>query len=315
MRKLCVLFFVAVLLQFSIARAQSVGINDDGSSPHTSAMLDVKSLSKGLLIPRVALSATNTAGPVTTPATSLLVYNTATAGSGGTAVSPGFYFWNSTSWEKITSSSTPLNAWSLTGNAGTIAGANFIGTTDAQPLSFKVNNSDAGFIHASNLNTAFGIGALHSALTGTGAANTAIGNSALFSITSGFANTATGVGALYYNTSGQGNTATGVNTLYSNTTGSNNTAYGSRALASSVTSSFNTAVGSEALYLNTVGVGNCAQGYRALYANTAGSYNTAVGSEALRDNTGNANSAFGNGSLSLNTSGGGNTAIGESALN
>ena len=94
MRKLCTLFlFTTATLHFSIAKAQNVGINDDGSTPHASAMLDVKSITKGLLIPRVALTATNTASPLSSPATSLLVYNTV-ATKGDFGVTPGFYFWN-----------------------------------------------------------------------------------------------------------------------------------------------------------------------------------------------------------------------------
>src|SRR4030095_6626325 len=140
MKKLCIFFCAAIFLQVSIVKAQSVGINADGSAPNASAMLDVNSPTKGMLIPRVALTATNVAGPVISPLTSLLIYNTATAGSGVTAVSPGFYFWNGAGWEKISSGSSVLNAWSLTGNAGTTPGVNFIGTTDEQPLAFKVNN-------------------------------------------------------------------------------------------------------------------------------------------------------------------------------
>ncbi len=36
-----------------------------------------------------------------------------------------------------------LNGWSLTGNAGTVFGTNFIGTTDNVPLDFRVNNTSA----------------------------------------------------------------------------------------------------------------------------------------------------------------------------
>ena len=72
-----------------------VGINT--VSPGSGAMLDVTSTDKGILLPRVALSATDNSSPITpAPTTSLLVYNTATAGSGATAVTPGFYFWSCT---------------------------------------------------------------------------------------------------------------------------------------------------------------------------------------------------------------------------
>ncbi|SFV32080.1 beta strand repeat-containing protein [Thermoflavifilum thermophilum] len=46
-------------------------------------------------------------------------------------------------WQNL---STALNAWSLTGNAGTNHSSNFIGTTDYQGLTFKTNNQNAGYI-------------------------------------------------------------------------------------------------------------------------------------------------------------------------
>src|SRR5215467_5371107 len=156
MRKSWILFCLATFLECSIATAQSVGINDDGSLPNIGAMLDVKSATRGVLIPRVALTATNLATPIASPVASLLVYNTAIAGSGGTAVTPGFYFWNGASWEKISSASTPLSAWSLNGNSGTNSDNNFIGTSDDQALVFKVNNVFSGIINRTHLNTAFG---------------------------------------------------------------------------------------------------------------------------------------------------------------
>ena len=250
MRKLLFLFFIAILSKYSITRAQSVGINDDGSLPHPSAMLDVKSLSRGVLIPRVALTATNSASPVSSPLTSLLVYNTATAGSGGIAVTPGFYFWNGASWEKISSASTPSNAWSLTGNSGTSSDNNFIGTADDQALVFKVNNVPSGIINRTHLNTAFGFSAFSNNINGT--ANTAFGSAAMYSNTIGYNNSAFGQQALLSNTGGGENTAIGNIALFENTTGSNNTAIGSRTLGSNTTGSYNTAVG----YLANVAYGD-----------------------------------------------------------
>jgi uncharacterized protein (TIGR02145 family) len=90
---LCVAF-----LMMATATVAQVGINTDSSSPDPSAMLDVKSASKGTLFPRIALTAANAALPVITPATGLLVYNTATAGTSPNDVKPGFYFWNGTRW-------------------------------------------------------------------------------------------------------------------------------------------------------------------------------------------------------------------------
>ena len=75
----------------TVYRTGSVGIGAT-TTPDASAQLDVNSTSKGFLPPRVALTATNAAGPITSPATGLLVYNTATAGTSPNNVSPGYYF-------------------------------------------------------------------------------------------------------------------------------------------------------------------------------------------------------------------------------
>ena len=77
--------------------------------------------------------------------------------------------------------------------------------------------------------------------------NTAEGDNALFSLTTGTNNTATGANALHDNTTGSGNTATGAGALRFNTTGNFNTATGSGALRSNTTGFNNTATGSAAL--------------------------------------------------------------------
>jgi hypothetical protein len=77
-----------------------VGIGTN--APDASAILDVSSSSKGLLPPRVALTARNgTSSPISSPTTGLFVYNTATAGTAANAVSPGFYFYNGTVWTRM----------------------------------------------------------------------------------------------------------------------------------------------------------------------------------------------------------------------
>ncbi len=95
--------FLLSLLAFftaTISFAQNVAINADGSLPNSSAMLDVKSANKGLLIPRVALTGTTDVTTIATPATSLLIYNTASvAGSNG--VTPGYYYWTGAAWVQL----------------------------------------------------------------------------------------------------------------------------------------------------------------------------------------------------------------------
>jgi Chaperone of endosialidase len=162
-------------------------------------------------------------------------------------------------------------------------------------------------------NTAEGDDALFSLTTGTG--NTAIGFRALYRNTTGGSNTANGFGSLFHNTTGYDNTATGVSALLYNTTGISNTATGVFALASNTTGSYNTANGFNALYNNTTGYDNMATGSYALYGNTTGINNTANGFAALFSNTiGFSNTASGSGALVSNTTGNSNTATGVNAL-
>ena len=130
---------VLLLLVFlqSTIYAQNVGINTTGTAPDPSAMLDIDENSKGLLIPRVALSAINSTSPIVAPATSLLVFNTATAGSAPIDVSPGYYYWNGSSWSRFNLAG---DSWDLLGNDGTSSITNFIGTSDAVDVVFRTNN-------------------------------------------------------------------------------------------------------------------------------------------------------------------------------
>ena len=144
--------------------------------------------------------------------------------------------------------------------------------------------------------------------------NTAEGQSALFSLTSGTFNTAVGLFSLRSNTEGNFNTAVGAGTLLANTAG-NNTATGAGALLSNTIGEENTANGAFALFTNTEGLFNTATGFQALFSNTIGAQNTACGDRALFSNTtGNFNTATGDGALASNTTGGSNTAIGMNAL-
>ncbi len=101
--------------------------------------LDVTSTTDGVLIPRVALSATNVA-TITTPTISELVYNTFTSALGPNQVSPGFYYWDGTLWIAVATGSN--SDWKLTGNTGTNPTSNYIGTTDLVDLVIKTNDNE-----------------------------------------------------------------------------------------------------------------------------------------------------------------------------
>lgn len=160
-------------------------------------------------------------------------------------------------------------------------------------------------------NTAEGQRALFSLTTGT--FNTAVGFLALTSNTEGQFNTGLGAGALVFNT-GQQNTATGAAALLNNTIGVKNTANGVLALFNNITGNSNTASGVGALFANSGGFNNTAVGYNALLNNTTAGDNAAIGTTSLFNNsTGEFNVAVGSQALYNNVSGDSNIAVGDSA--
>lgn len=104
----------------------------------------------GILIPRVTRQRAQSMASVPT-STMIYVYDVVSGTATGITVnvtSVGFYFFNGTIWEKI---STGLNTnWSLTGNNSTTAGPNFIGTTDISDIRIKTNSIDRWNISNAN---------------------------------------------------------------------------------------------------------------------------------------------------------------------
>ncbi len=282
----------AILFIADHSFSQSVGIGT--TTPNSSAILEIKSSDKGLLIPR-----TSSTTRVTIPAVKgLMVFDTTTA---------SFWFSNGTDWEEVISG---FAGWRTNGNAGTSPATNFIGTSDNFDVVLKRNNVRAGLLNTSS--TALGVGALNT--SSTGLSNTAVGVSTLAVNTSGERNTAIGRNALDANTSGSGNVAVGRNALGQNTTGFANTAVGDGTLGNT-TGNWNTAIGSSAMGLTSSGSNNTAIGADVLGLNTAGYNNTAIGKAAMFGNTnGNNNVATGDSALFSNTTGINNAAFGTTAL-
>ena len=145
--------------------------------------------------------------------------------------------------------------------------------------------------------------------------NTAFGQNALLSNTSGFSNSAFGFYTLNTNTTGPGNTAVGASALTSNVTGNDNTAVGKNVLYSS-TGSYNTIIGSDAGHSMSTGTWNTGVGANAMSGVTTGSYNTVVGSNAggALGASGSQNALFGLSAGGHLTSGSYNSALGSASL-
>lgn len=125
---------VLAIMAFTNLHAQ-VGIGT--TAPNADAELDITSTTRGLLLPRLALTNTTSPAPLTADVAGMVVYNTATAGD----VTPGFYYNDGTDWIRLGGGATS-NDWTITGNAGTNPVTNFVGTTDAQDLVLRSNNTE-----------------------------------------------------------------------------------------------------------------------------------------------------------------------------
>jgi uncharacterized protein YjbI with pentapeptide repeats len=169
------------------------------------------------------------------------------------------------------------SGWGLTGNAGTVDATNFIGTTDAVPLNFKVNNQKAGRIeHATPFNTFYGYQTGNSGTPGT--------DNAIIGYQAGVSNT-----------------------------GNYNVFIGSQAGQNKIGGSQNTLIGWRAGRAASNG-GNTMVGASAGLATTTGNVNTFIGQEAGMNNIGGTTNVFiGNSSGITNITGHQNVLIGNNS--
>lgn len=235
------LVFCCMQMTTSVYAQDNVGIGTN--TPNASAILELLSTNKGMLVPRM-----NTIGmtSIPSPANSLLVYNT-------DSMCYFFYRLPSLSWISLcnsgsgsgsngaTGSTGPTGVagavgsvgatgatgsdlgthWTITGNAGTVAGTNFIGTTDAADFVTKTNGSlpanermrvlSAGNVIINNTTLGVNTGDVFSVYSngttnGSTTNTSALGNSAINGYSSGTGNgifglnTATGTGVYGLNT-------------------------------------------------------------------------------------------------------------------
>lgn len=128
--------FTVVLLLLATCTFAQTGIGT--STPHASAKLDVYATNKGFLPPRIALTATNAANPVTSPATGLLVFNTETAGTAPNNVTPGYYYWDGSLWVRLNGPSD--TAANVTGVVPVVNGGTGVTTATGSGKTVLSNN-------------------------------------------------------------------------------------------------------------------------------------------------------------------------------
>tara|TARA_R110002096_G_scaffold386435_1_gene580556 strand:- start:14639 stop:19189 length:4551 start_codon:yes stop_codon:yes gene_type:complete len=296
----------------NILNAQNISINANGAAPDNSAMLDVSSNNRGILIPRMTLIQRNA---ITNPATGLLIYQTDN--------DSGFYFNRGTStlpsWSKVAISNEPISIiQDLDGNTKIeveqnpnedlirfgVGGTEFFIIDSAR---FEILNTNNNIFIGENSGQNFNY------LNNSAEPNLAIGPYALELVTTGNKNVAIGYQALQFNRIGGDNTAVGLGAARNNDDGSLNTAIGAYSIFNNISGSLNTAVGRYSLYNMNGGTGNTVMGEFAASALTLGDANTIIGNNSMIDNlTGSNNTVLGAEAGRQNL-GGGNVFLGYAA--
>lgn len=128
MKKINNLFYLLIAVSLT-GFAQNVGINNTGTTPNSSTILDLNTGNnytspngKGLLLPNVALTSTSDAVTIASPAPSLLIYNTATVSN----VTPGYYYNSGTPaspvWSRFTGGMQTYGVYATRTNINSAAG-------------------------------------------------------------------------------------------------------------------------------------------------------------------------------------------------
>jgi hypothetical protein len=222
---------------FSLNTIAQIAINSDGSSPDASAMLDITSSDKGILIPRMT-TAERTA--IASPATGLLVYDTD---------ENSFWYYANSTWNNLSNT--------ILADADSDTKIQVEESSDEDIIRFDLGGTefmrlDNGRIETPNTGRSVFLG------EGAGASD---------DLTTNF-NNFLGYHAGYVNTSGAFNNFIGDYSGYDNTTGLYNTFLGSKSGYSNITGDKNTFIGRKAGNSNTTGSNNIFIGYEAGFSET-----------------------------------------------
>jgi len=230
------------------------GVGIGTTTPDNSAILDLSSNKKGLLLPRMSLQERT---EIKSPARGLMVYQT--------NFMSGLYIYDGSTWSSIGSTEAKLTTndnavWGTLGNAGLNSAEHFIGTTDQTSIVFKVNNQKSGLIDSERGNLFLGFR--------TGQNSTAYNSVALGALAMQKANT-----------SGN-NIAIGFQSMFQNENGGHNIGIGSGSLVANISGNNNVAIGSLAGY-KSLGSGNIFLGFQSGY-DEQGNDKLVIGNDANR---------------------------------
>jgi hypothetical protein len=249
------MFISSCFCGLNTAKGQTKGgVGIGTTTPDKSAILDLSSNEKGLLLPRMSLQERT---EIKSPARGLMLYQT--------NFMSGLYIYDGKTWISIGSTEVKLttndnSVWGTLGNAGLNSADHFIGTTDQTSIVFKVNNQKSGLIDSERGNLFLGFR--------TGQNSTAFNSVALGALAMQKANT-----------SGN-NIAIGFQSMFQNESGGNNIAIGSGSLVANLSGYNNVSIGSLAGY-KSLGSGNVFLGFQSGY-DEQGNDKLVIGNNANR---------------------------------
>ncbi len=282
LKKNTILTIIAMMLTCLPAFAQ-VSISVSNSNPDSSAMLDIQSSNKGMLVPRMTTAQRNS---ISNPATGLLVFDTDTG---------GFWFYAGSTWQDL-SGNTPNKISDADQNTQVLVEQ----SANDDNIRFKIAGNefarmDGKTFHLNAPGNSLFIGQ-NAGINddGNNRHNVFIGSEAGNANTTGLWNTFLGYHAGRSNQTFNGNTFIGSEAGLSSLTGSSNTFVGESAGKNNTTGDSGVFIGESAGGSNTSGSNNTYIGLEAGGNNQTGSNNTIIGHWAGDNNTGSGNIFLGN---------------------
>ena len=145
-KNLNLVLILGLISQVGIAQ---VKVGNNPTTINSNSVLEIESTDKGLLLPRVALSATSSATPLSAHVAGMVVYNTATAGTAPNEVMPGYYYNDGAKWVRVAdAAATPVNIYNangtLTGNRTVTQGGNALNFAGTGVTTFNSGNVGIG---------------------------------------------------------------------------------------------------------------------------------------------------------------------------